>query len=138
MARFHLARSLGTSSQEHDLMSDRDATPASAGSGSAPALSVDHLSKRFGDRFAFDDVSFEVGQGEVFGFLERRGDHVERDDAIAYCGIRALPACVVLFAQPAVASAIVRAPDILAQVVFTPLLACWSIWVGNGDLHPVK
>jgi ABC-2 type transport system ATP-binding protein len=39
----------------------------------APALSVDHLSKRFGDRLAFDDVSFEVGQGEVFGFLGPNG-----------------------------------------------------------------
>jgi len=40
---------------------------------STPALSVDHLSKRFGDRIAFDDVSFEVGQGEVFGFLGPNG-----------------------------------------------------------------
>ena len=39
----------------------------------APALSVDHLSKRFGDRIAFDGVSFEVGQGEVFGFLGPNG-----------------------------------------------------------------
>jgi ABC-2 type transport system ATP-binding protein len=39
----------------------------------APALSVEHLSKRFGDRIAFDDVSFEVGQGEVFGFLGPNG-----------------------------------------------------------------
>ena len=39
----------------------------------APALSVDHLSKRFGDRIAFDDVSFEVGHGEVFGFLGPNG-----------------------------------------------------------------
>ena len=38
----------------------------------APALSVEHLSKHFGDRVAFDDVSFEVSQGEVFGFLVRR------------------------------------------------------------------
>jgi ABC-2 type transport system ATP-binding protein len=38
-----------------------------------PALSVEHLSKRFGDRLAFDDVSFEVGQGEVFGFLGPNG-----------------------------------------------------------------
>jgi ABC-2 type transport system ATP-binding protein len=38
-----------------------------------PALSVDHLSKRFGQRLAFDDVSFEVGQGEVFGFLGPNG-----------------------------------------------------------------
>jgi ABC-2 type transport system ATP-binding protein len=40
---------------------------------SAAALSVDHLSKRFGDRAAFDDVSFEVGYGEVFGFLGPNG-----------------------------------------------------------------
>ena len=38
-----------------------------------PAISVDHLSKRFGERLAFDDVSFEVGQGEVFGFLGPNG-----------------------------------------------------------------
>ncbi len=37
------------------------------------ALSVSHLSKRFGDRLAFDDVSFEVGSGEVFGFLGPNG-----------------------------------------------------------------
>ncbi len=54
-------------------MSDRDAPLSSAGKGGAPALSVDHLSKRFGDRIAFDDVSFEVGQGEVFGFLGPNG-----------------------------------------------------------------
>ncbi len=38
-----------------------------------PALSVDHLSKRFGDRIAFDDISFDVGRGEVFGFLGPNG-----------------------------------------------------------------
>ncbi len=39
----------------------------------APALSVEHLSKHFGDRAAFDDLSFEVSQGEVFGFLGPNG-----------------------------------------------------------------
>jgi ABC-2 type transport system permease protein len=39
-------------------------------------------------------------------------------------------ACVQLFAQPEVASAVFRWPDILAQLVFTPLLAAWSIWLG--------
>ncbi|MEU8171777.1 ABC transporter ATP-binding protein [Microbispora hainanensis] len=39
----------------------------------APALSVRHLSKRFGDRIAFDDVCFEVERGEVFGFLGPNG-----------------------------------------------------------------
>lgn len=38
-----------------------------------PALSVRHLSKSFGDRVAYEDVSFEVGRGEVFGFLGPNG-----------------------------------------------------------------
>jgi ABC-2 type transport system ATP-binding protein len=38
-----------------------------------PALVVEHLTKRFGDRVAFDDVSFKVGHGEVFGFLGPNG-----------------------------------------------------------------
>jgi ABC-2 type transport system ATP-binding protein len=37
------------------------------------ALSVHGLSKRFGDRVAFQDVSFEIGHGEVFGFLGPNG-----------------------------------------------------------------
>jgi ABC-2 type transport system ATP-binding protein len=39
----------------------------------ATALSVHGLGKRFGDRVAFQDVSFEIGQGEVFGFLGPNG-----------------------------------------------------------------
>ena len=38
-----------------------------------PALSVDRLGKRFGDRVAFEDVSFEIAYGEVFGFLGPNG-----------------------------------------------------------------
>jgi ABC-2 type transport system ATP-binding protein len=49
------------------------ATSPPTGEVRPPALSVDHLSKRFGDRVAFDDVSFEVGRGEVFGFLGPNG-----------------------------------------------------------------
>ncbi|MGO9976762.1 MAG: ABC transporter ATP-binding protein [Solirubrobacteraceae bacterium] len=37
------------------------------------ALTVERLSKRFGERVAFEDVSFEVGYGEVFGFLGPNG-----------------------------------------------------------------
>jgi ABC-type transport system involved in multi-copper enzyme maturation permease subunit len=37
---------------------------------------------------------------------------------------------VELFAPAQVVSAVVRGPDLLAQLVFTPLLAIWSIWVG--------
>jgi ABC-2 type transport system ATP-binding protein len=41
--------------------------------GKPPALVVDHLSKHFGERTAFQDVSFSVAQGEVFGFLGPNG-----------------------------------------------------------------
>jgi ABC-2 type transport system ATP-binding protein len=48
--------------------------PAAAdGKSGAPALVVERLTKRFGDRVAFQDVSFDVGQGEVFGFLGPNG-----------------------------------------------------------------
>ena len=40
---------------------------------SAPVLTVEGLGKTFGDKVAFADVSFEVGQGEVFGFLGPNG-----------------------------------------------------------------
>jgi ABC-2 type transport system ATP-binding protein len=37
------------------------------------ALAAQRLSKRFGERVAFEDVSFEIGHGEVFGFLGPNG-----------------------------------------------------------------
>jgi ABC-2 type transport system ATP-binding protein len=37
------------------------------------ALFVHGLGKRFGERTAFEDVSFEIGHGEVFGFLGPNG-----------------------------------------------------------------
>ncbi len=47
---------------------------ARTGSRSAePAVAAEHLTKRFGDRVAFEDVSFGVGYGEVFGFLGPNG-----------------------------------------------------------------
>jgi ABC-2 type transport system ATP-binding protein len=49
------------------------ATRATQEAPPAPALAVHGLSKRFGDRVAFQDVSLEVGHGEVFGFLGPNG-----------------------------------------------------------------
>jgi ABC-2 type transport system ATP-binding protein len=42
-------------------------------SSKVPAIEVDHLTKRFHERTAFEDVSFSVAQGEVFGFLGPNG-----------------------------------------------------------------
>jgi ABC-2 type transport system ATP-binding protein len=39
----------------------------------SPALKVERLTKRFGDRTAFQEVSFTVAPGEVFGFLGPNG-----------------------------------------------------------------
>ena len=50
--------------------------------------------------------------------------------AISYAVFGLSVASIALFAQPAVASAVLRAPELLAQVAFTPLLAGWSVWVG--------
>ncbi len=50
-----------------------DAQPGAERSRGQNALVVEHLSKRFGDRIAFQDVSFEVGYGEVFGFIGPNG-----------------------------------------------------------------
>jgi ABC-2 type transport system ATP-binding protein len=56
-------------------LADSGAEPRSSGDhpGGQAALVVQHLTKRFGERVAFDDVSFEVGYGEVFGFLGPNG-----------------------------------------------------------------
>ncbi|MGH2936219.1 MAG: ATP-binding cassette domain-containing protein [Gaiellaceae bacterium] len=52
----------------------RALTSASAArSADGTALVVEHLTKRFGERLAVDDVSFSVGAGEVFGFLGPNG-----------------------------------------------------------------
>ena len=50
--------------------------------------------------------------------------------AIAYAVYAFFLACVWLFAQPAMASTLLHPPDVLAQLLFTPLVAGWSIWVG--------
>ncbi len=49
---------------------------------------------------------------------------------VAYTVFALFLACIGLLAQPAIASALIQVPDLLAQVLFTPLLAVWSIWVG--------
>lgn len=49
--------------------------------------------------------------------------------AISYVVYAAVLLAITLFARPLVASALLRPPDVLAQVLFTPLLAGWSIWI---------
>ncbi len=53
------------------MSTDRWSAPD--GKSVTPALSAHGLTKRFGDRVAFEDVSFEIGHGEVFGSLGPNG-----------------------------------------------------------------
>ena len=61
-------------------MNQSNSTTGSGRAGTSPAaradahaLVVEHLSKRFGERTAFSEVSFTVDYGEVFGFLGPNG-----------------------------------------------------------------
>jgi ABC-2 type transport system permease protein len=49
---------------------------------------------------------------------------------VAYSVFALFAAAVELFARPGVASALIQGPELLAQILFTPPLAAWSVWVG--------
>jgi ABC-2 type transport system permease protein len=49
--------------------------------------------------------------------------------AISYGVYAVCLACIELLARPGVAPALIRGPDELAQLIFTPLIAIWSIWI---------
>ena len=48
-------------------------TPFVADPASPPAMEAEHLTKRFGDFTAVDNVSFVIEKGEIFGFLGSNG-----------------------------------------------------------------
>ena len=50
--------------------------------------------------------------------------------AVSYLVYGVFVVAIELFAHPGVAPALLRGPEVLVQVIFTPLLALWSIWVG--------
>ena len=50
--------------------------------------------------------------------------------AIAYLIFGIFLGIAAIFAQPGVASAVFEGSHLLVQLLFTPLLAGWSIWVG--------
>jgi ABC-2 type transport system permease protein len=50
--------------------------------------------------------------------------------AVAYAVFGAFLVVAELFAHPAVSSAVFERSHVLTQLLFTPLLAGWSIWVG--------
>jgi ABC-2 type transport system ATP-binding protein len=59
--------------EQREALGSLTAGRPTARSPDEPALVVEHLTKRFGERLAVDDLSFSVGVGEVFGFLGPNG-----------------------------------------------------------------
>lgn len=51
---------------------------------------------------------------------------------IAYAVFALFVASVELFAHPGIAHAVIRGPDLLAQLGFTPLMTALAIWLGIG------
>lgn len=51
---------------------------------------------------------------------------------VAYAVFALFVAVVEAFAARGIAPSLIRGPDVVVQVVFTPLLAGWSIWVGTA------
>ncbi len=52
--------------------------------------------------------------------------------AVSYAVFALFLGCTALFAHPGVASAIIRGQDVIAQLIFTPLIVSWSIWIAIG------
>lgn len=50
--------------------------------------------------------------------------------AVSYAVFVLFLACVALFSQPGVAPAVFQGQDLIAQLLFTPLIAAWAIWLG--------
>jgi ABC-2 type transport system permease protein len=50
--------------------------------------------------------------------------------AIAYAVFVLFLGLILLLARPGIAPALIQGPDLAAQILFTPLLATWSILVG--------
>lgn len=49
--------------------------------------------------------------------------------AVSYAVFGLFLAAVALFARPGVAGALIRGPDVAAQIVLTPLVTGWSCWL---------
>lgn len=59
--------------QQRKAEEDRSTFANWKGNGHSIAVQVDHLTRRFGDFTAVDDISFQVPKGEIFGFLGPNG-----------------------------------------------------------------
>ena len=121
------------------------AAPALDGPEGESALIVEHLTKRFGDRVAFDDVSFEVGYGEVFGFLGPNG--AGKTTTVRTLGTLIAPnsgsaiiAGIPLSSKngPAIRSRISMMPEspgLYLRLTVTENLQCFAGLYELGDVH---
>jgi ABC-2 type transport system ATP-binding protein len=67
------ASALPTSARVITSVKEITSAPTLDGNAGPAAIAVHQLTKRFGQRTAFSEVSFEVAYGEVFGFLGPNG-----------------------------------------------------------------
>jgi ABC-type multidrug transport system ATPase subunit len=63
-------------------------------------IKVNHLSKHFGSLIAVNDLSFEVNQGDVFGFLGQNGSGKSTTIRMLLSLIHPTSGAIELFGMP--------------------------------------
>ncbi|NAZ77176.1 ATP-binding cassette domain-containing protein [Kineococcus sp. T13] len=96
-----------------------------------PALHVEHLTKRYGDLVAVDDLDLEVGAGEVFGFLGPNGAGKSTTIRVVLGFTRPQAGRVRVFGVDA--ADVVHAHRLLAHVPAD--VALWPQLTGEEVLH---
>ena len=85
-------------------------------------LRIAHLTKRYGDHLAVDDLSLDVKRGTVFGLLGRNGAGKSSTIACVMGLIKNTSGEITLFGTP-------RGPQSLDRIAYVPEINCLDGWM---------
>jgi len=85
-------------------------------------LRIDHLTKRYGDQLAVDDLSLSIERGTVFGLIGRNGAGKSSAIASVLGLIRTTSGEVRLFGEP-------LQPRTFDRIAYVPELNCLDAWM---------
>jgi ABC-2 type transport system ATP-binding protein len=85
-------------------------------------LRISHLTKRYGNRFAVDDLSLDIERGTVFGLLGRNGAGKSSTIACVLGLIATTSGDVALFGEP-------LQPRLFDRIAYVPEVNCLDAWM---------
>jgi len=85
-------------------------------------LRIDHLTKRYGDRLAVDDVTLSIERGTVFGLIGRNGAGKSSAIGCILGLIRTTSGDVRLFGEP-------LQPRTFDRIAYVPEINCLDAWM---------